>query len=243
MEGRVHSFETMGTVDGPGIRFLVFLQGCRMKCLYCHNRDTWDQTGGKLYTPDEIIKKMMTLKHFYKASNGGITITGGEPLLQGEFVVELLKLVKKSGLTTCIDTAGNVEITDSVREAVTLTDYILFDIKSTDPKTHYNLTNSRIQMTQAFAELIKEKDVEIWLRYVLLPGYTDSEKDKISLAEYANSFKNATRIDILPYHTMGIEKWEQLGFDYQLKGVEPPSPEKVEEFKEYLRKNTKLSVY
>jgi pyruvate formate lyase activating enzyme len=242
MKGRIHSFETMGTVDGPGIRFVTFFQGCRMKCLYCHNRDTWNQEGGELYTVEEIISRLKPLKNFYKPSNGGFTATGGEPLLQSEFITELFKAVKKEGLTTCIDTAGNVEITKSVEEAVNLADYVLFDIKATEAKKHFNLTNCRMEVTRQFADLLRKSNAEIWLRYVLLPGYTDSEQDLQRLTETVNSFKNATRIDILPYHTMGVEKWHELGYEYKLKGIQPPSADKLEKFKNFIKENTDITV-
>ncbi len=242
MKGKIHSIETMGSVDGPGLRYIIFLQGCGMKCIYCHNRDTWALTGGTEVDSDDVLLQLESLKAFYHKNNGGITITGGEPLLQAEFVYSVFSKVKDIGLTTALDTAGNVKLTDNVKYAIGKTDYLLLDIKSLDDDLHRKITGVNKNLVTLFIDYVKKNKINTWLRYVYLPGYTDSETDLIKLAEFINNFPSITRVDILPYHTMGKEKWENLGLIYPLEGLGEPEKHKVEDFREKLRCKTSVVV-
>lgn len=242
MQGRIHSVETMGSVDGPGLRYIVFFQGCNMKCLYCHNRDTWDCKGGELYNLDDIYNKIESLKGFYLSDSGGVTASGGEPLLQSEFVLELFKRVHKLSLTTALDTSGHVLLSDTVKGVLSETDYLLFDIKSLDNKIHKKLVGVDRSLVLKFIEYIKSADINIWLRYVYVPGYTDSKEDLIRLVEFINSMENVSRIDILPYHDLGKSKWEELGYKYPLKDLPIPGKEEVDKFKSYIKEHSKVIV-
>ncbi|RCX18735.1 pyruvate formate lyase activating enzyme [Anaerobacterium chartisolvens] len=231
--GRVHSFETFGTVDGPGIRFVVFMQGCPLRCLYCHNRDTWDPLGGKQYTVDEIIDQVSKYMNYIKASGGGITVTGGEPVLQADFVAELFKRCREIGVHTALDTSGFADM-DRVRELLCYTDLILLDIKHAVDEKHRAITgvgNSRIR---EFAFYAAQKGIPIWIRYVLIPGYTDGEEDLKPAAEFISQIKTVEKIEVLPYHSMGAFKWDKLGQKYLLEGVESPTEEQVKKARDIL---------
>ena len=215
---KVHSFESFGTVDGPGIRFVLFLQGCHLKCKYCHNRDTWDINGGEYKSLDEIFEKILKYKNYiYK--NGGVTITGGEPLLQFEFIIELFKKLKKEKIHTCIDTSGMVSLTDKIKEVINLTDLFLLDIKHIDPKKCKDLVGFSNEKELNFAKYLSDNNKHIWIRQVLIPGYTDDEKDLVKLKDFISTLKTVDKIELLPYHSMGKFKWNRLGFNYDLENV------------------------
>ncbi|MCR4435682.1 MAG: pyruvate formate-lyase-activating protein [Clostridiales bacterium] len=225
--GRVHSFESFGTVDGPGIRFVVFMQGCPLRCLYCHNRDTWDARGGREYTVEDILNEMGKYLDFIRLSGGGITVSGGEPTLQAEFVTEVFKKCREMGVHTALDTSGFVEI-GRVEELLGFTDLVLLDIKHGDAEKHRVITGVDNHKIKKFALYVSERNIPVWIRYVLVPGYTDGERDLAQAAEFIGQLKSVEKVEVLPYHSMGKYKWDKLGVEYPLEGVESPSPEQVE---------------
>lgn len=234
MLGYIHSFETFGTKDGPGIRFVMFMQGCPLRCLYCHNPDTWKKDGAKyMLTPQEVFQELDKVKNFVR---GGITISGGEPMLQPEFILELFKLCNQNNIHTAIDTSG-ILLNEKVKEVLEYTDLILLDIKHINPEKYQNLTSAPLEPTLKFMEYLADNNKPTWLRYVLLPHYTDDEKDLHEWAKYASQFKNVERVDILPFHQMAVQKWQNLGLEYQLKDIEPPTQTQKEKaetiFKSY----------
>ncbi len=220
MVGYIHSKESFGTVDGPGLRYLLFMQGCPMRCLYCHNPDTWQTGTGTPITPKKVLNDFLKNKEFYKG--GGITVTGGEPLLQIDFVTELFKLFKSNGIHTCLDTSGitfNESNKKKFERLLKYTDLVMLDIKHIDTKKHKALTMHGNENVLAFAKLTEKCKTNLWVRYVVVEGYTDSPRDLFELGKYIGSLKNLKALDVLPYHTMGVEKYEQLGIDYPLKHV------------------------
>ncbi len=233
--GRIHSIETMGTVDGPGIRFVVFMQGCILKCKYCHNRDTWDASKGTEYSVDDVIKRALRCKTYMNASkDGGITVSGGEPLLQVEFLTELFKILKKKKIHTAIDTAGSLPITDEIKELLKYTDLVLLDIKHIDEEKAINLTGRSNKNELDFARYLSDINKPVWIRQVLVPGYTDDKKDLKKLKYFIDTLNNVQNIEILPYHNMGKYKWINLGDEYELENVVPPSLKAVEKAKNIL---------
>ena len=222
MKGHIHSLESLGTVDGPGVRFVVFFQGCPLRCLYCHNPDTWAQDAGDLYEPQEIIDKMMRNLPFYET--GGITATGGEPLLQLDFLTELFRLAKKNGIHTALDTSGitfDSHHAERFDELIKVCDLVLLDIKHMDEKEHLRLTGSSNKHVFEFMEYLREKKKPVWVRHVIVPGITYEEEQLKALGTYLKGFENVEKIDVLPYHTMGVVKYQALGDDYPLKDVPP----------------------
>jgi len=222
-KGRIHSLESFGTVDGPGVRFVVFLQGCPMRCAYCHNPDTWEMNAGTLTEPEEIIAQFEHNRSFYK--NGGITVTGGEPLMQIDFLIDLFILAKEHDIHTCIDTSGitynpkNAPYLEKLDKLMTLTDLVMLDIKHIDPVKHKELTAQPNEGILAFVEYLANKDIPMWIRHVVVPGITDEEQYLYKLGQFIAPFKNLKVLDILPYHTMGTVKYEKLGMEYKLKDV------------------------
>ncbi|EPR07620.1 pyruvate formate-lyase-activating protein [Ruminiclostridium papyrosolvens] len=233
IKGRVHSFETFGTVDGPGIRFIVFLKGCPLRCKYCHNRDAWSSEGAKLYTPQEVMKEVLKYRNFIEASHGGITVSGGEPLIQHEFVTELFKLCREAGIHTAVDTSGYVNVED-IKETLEYTDLVLLDLKQANAKKHLELTGVENERIKLFSSYLGEIGKPVWIRYVLVPGYTDDEEDLLAAYNYLKGFKNIEKIEVLPYHSMGKVKWEKLNVEYPLEGVSSPSQEEVDRAKNIL---------
>ncbi len=231
---KIHSFESFGTVDGPGIRFVIFMQGCSLKCKYCHNRDTWDICGGMKYTLKEVLYKIKRYINYFMPSGGGVTVSGGEPLLQINFLIELFKELKKLGIHTAIDTSGNFEITDKVKEIINLTDLFLLDIKCINDDICKDLVGVSNKKELAFAQYLSEHGKDMWIRQVLVPGYTDNENDLKKLKEFISSLKTVKKLELLPYHDIGRFKWEQLGFDYPLTDVKPATLEDVKRAKEIL---------
>lgn len=226
MEGRIHSLESFGTVDGPGIRFVVFFQGCPMRCKYCHNPDTWKVDAGMTMTVDEIWKQFERNKEFY--GNGGITATGGEPLLQIQFLTELFKKAKSCGVHTCLDTSGiayRKENSEKFKELFAYTDLIMLDIKSGDPMLHKELTANSIDPVIEFANATQEANVPLRIRHVVVPGITQNEEQLQKVGKIIAHFKNLVGLEVLPYHTMGANKYEQMGMKYPLEGVAALSQE------------------
>ena len=224
MKGRIHSLESFGTVDGPGTRFVVFVQGCPMRCAYCHNPDTWEVNAGTLMEPTEIIEQYDRNAAFYQ-NGGGLTVTGGEPLLQVDFLIDLFTLAKEKGIHTCIDSSGiafnrnNAPFLAKMDKLMTLTDLVMLDIKHIDPEKHKELTSQDNKNILDFAKYLDEKGVDMWIRHVVVPGITDDDKYLFELGYFIGQFKNLKALDVLPYHTMGVVKYEKLGMEYKLKGV------------------------
>ena len=235
MIGYIHSFESFGTKDGPGIRFVLFMQGCPLRCLYCHNVDTWNVKDKKfMMTPEEVMKEILKVKGFIRT--GGVTVSGGEPLLQPEFITELFKLCKENDIHTAVDTSGYM-FNNKVKEVLKWTDLVLLDIKHINPNKYKKLTSVSLDHTLEFAEYLSEINKNAWIRYVLVPGYSDDEEDLHEWAKFVSQFKNITRVDILPFHQMGGYKWKEEGKEYKLDDVKPPSREEVKKvegiFKSY----------
>ena len=224
MTGYIHSKESFGTVDGPGIRYVLFMQGCPMRCLYCHNPDTWKTGQGIAVNADEIIGEVVKNRSFY--SKGGITVSGGEPLLQLEFLTELFKKAKKENIHTCIDTSGvtfdesDNEYILRLDELLSYTDLIMLDIKQIDSQKHKALTGKCNENILSFAKYIDSKNIDIWIRHVVVKGYTDSHDDLLNLGKFIGQLKNLKALDVLPYHTMGVSKYKELNIPYKLDGVE-----------------------
>ena len=229
---KVHSVETFGTLDGPGIRYVIFLQGCTLKCKYCQNRDTWDLNKGEYKTIDEIYDKIVRYKNYIK--NGGITCTGGEPLLQYDFLTELFKKLKAHNIHTCIDTSGMVLLTDKMKELIDLTDLFLLDIKHIDSEKCKNLVGVSNEKELEFARYLSDNEKHIWIRQVLIPGYTDDENDLLKLKDFIKSLKTVDKVEVLPYHTMGKYKWHDLGLNYELENVRDATEDDVMRAKKIL---------
>lgn len=238
MSGRIHSLESFGTVDGPGVRYVVFVQGCPMRCAYCHNPDTWEMNGGTIMEASYIIEQYERNKSFYKG--GGITVTGGEPLMQIDFLLELFTLAKEKEINTCIDTSGiafnpaNKAWMEKLDQVLAKTDLVMLDIKHIDPEKHKELTSQPNDKILAFAEYLAEKGIDIWIRHVIVPGITDDDKYLYKLGYFIGGLKTLRALDALPYHTMGKVKYEKLGIPYRLEGVEPMDKDKLIEKKQVI---------
>lgn len=230
---KIHSFESFGTVDGPGIRYVIFLQGCHLKCKYCHNRDTWDINGGYYSSLDEILNKIENYKN-YIMPNGGVTVTGGEPLLQVHFLIELFKKLKEKNIHTCIDTSGMVDITEDIKTLLNYTDLVLLDIKHIDPIKCKDLVGVSNERELKFADYLSQNNIGMWIRQVLIPGYTDDENDLKKLKSFIDKLNNVKKVELLPYHSMGEYKWKKLGLNYDFKDVKAPTAEEVKNAKEIL---------
>ena len=238
MIGRIHSSESFGTVDGPGLRYVLFMQGCSMRCLYCHNPDTWKTDGGIEMTVDEVLGEYKKNEMFYK--KGGLTVTGGEPLLQIDFLIELFEKAKKEGIHTCIDTSGitfdesNSEYISKLDLLMRNTDLVMLDIKHINSEKHKELTGYSNEKILAFARYLEEKTMPVWIRHVVVEGYTNDEKSLFALGEFIGTLKNVKALDVLPYHTMGAEKYKELGIKYRLEGVSALSKQEAENAKKVI---------
>ncbi|MBQ2835621.1 MAG: pyruvate formate lyase-activating protein [Clostridia bacterium] len=231
---KIHSIETFGTVDGPGIRFVLFLQGCHLQCKYCHNRDTWNMKDGEYKSIDDIFEKIKRYKNYMTLSGGGVTATGGEPLLQVKFLIELFKKLKEEGIHTCIDTSGMVAITEDIKELLNYTDLVLLDIKHIDDEKCKKLVGISNKRELEFAQYLSDNNIKIWIRQVLVPGYTDDEEDLKKLKKFIKSLKTVEKVQILPYHSMGKFKWEKIGSEYQLEDVRDANQDDVDRAKKIL---------
>lgn len=231
--GNIHSFESFGTQDGPGIRFIFFMQGCPLRCLYCHNPDTWNaKVKMQQLTAEEAFEEVKKVKGFIKT--GGITVSGGEPLLQAEFILELFKLCKENSIHTCIDTSGFV-LNEKVKNVLEYTDLVLLDVKHIDPDKYKALTSKTLEPTLKFLDYLKEINKPTWVRYVLAPSFTDNEQDLHLWAKYISGYSIVERVDILPFHQMGAEKWAQIGEEYKLKDLRTPSQQEIEKASEIFK--------
>lgn len=230
----IHSFETFGAVDGPGIRFVIFTQGCNLKCKYCQNRDTWCHSGGTMYSVKDVLDKIERYKNYILPSGGGITVSGGEPLLHLEFLIALFKELKNREIPTAIDTSGVFYLTPKIKELISLTDLFLLDIKCINDEICKDLTGVSNKKELEFARYLSDNGVHMWIRQVLVPGYTDKEEDLIELKDFLSTLKTVDKVEILPYHDMGKFKWLELGLEYPLEGVPVATPEDVDRAKKIL---------
>lgn len=238
IKGRIHSVESFGSADGPGVRYIVFLKGCNMRCQYCHNPDTWAKDGGELMTPEEVLKKALRYKTYWK-EKGGITVSGGEALLQIDFVTELFRLAKEKGVNTCLDTSGNPfsmeePFKSKFDELMKNTDLFMLDIKHMDDAAHRKLTGQTNQNILEMAAYLSDHGKAMWIRHVLVPGITTEEDELHRLRSFLDTLKTVERVEVLPYHTLGVFKWKELGIPYQLEGVDPPTKEQIDRAKEIL---------
>lgn len=226
--GRIHSLETFGTVDGPGIRFVLFLQGCLMKCQYCHNPDTWNFDGGREMTVDEVLAEIEPYLNYYRSSGGGLTISGGEPTLQAAFVAEIFREVKQRwGLHTTLDSNG-FNNPDKIQYLMDVTDLVLLDIKHIDNDKHKVLTGVSNEQTLRTAKWLSDHGKKMWIRHVFVPGIHDDEHNLRDLGRFIGTLQGVEKFEILPYHQMGIYKWKELGREYPLEGVNSPTDEQVQ---------------
>ena len=238
IKGRIHSVESFGSADGPGVRYIVFLKGCNMRCQYCHNPDTWAKDGGELMTPEEVLKKALRYKTYWK-EKGGITVSGGEALLQIDFVTELFRLAKEKGVNTCLDPSGNPfsleePFKSKFDELMKYTDLFMLDIKHMDDAAHRKLTGQTNQNILEMAAYLSDHGKAMWIRHVLVPGITTEEDELYRLRSFLDTLKTVERVEVLPYHTLGVFKWKELGIPYQLEGVDPPTKEQIDRAKEIL---------
>ncbi len=238
IKGNVHSLESFGLVDGPGVRYVVFLQGCALRCKYCHNPETWAGNSGTLWTAPKLFDKVYRYKQYWK-DNGGITVSGGEPLLQIDFVTEFFKIAKTKKVHTAIDTAGqpfstNEQWLAKFEELMKYTDLVILDFKEWTDEKHKALTGKGNDNIKEMARWLSDHGKSMWIRHVLVPGLTDGEEDLKAMAEYISTLKTVEKVEILPYHALGIPKWEKLGIDYQLNDAVAPTDEEVARAEELL---------
>jgi pyruvate formate lyase activating enzyme len=239
--GRIHSLESFGTVDGPGIRFVVFMQGCPLRCRFCHNPDTWEVNKGTLYSPEQLFEEIMKYKAYMDFSGGGVTFTGGEPLLQAEFILEVAKLLKTQNIPIAIDTSGYVW-NDEVKAVLEYTDLVLLDIKNYDPLVYEAVTGVALAPTLNLLDYLREKDIAAWIRYVLVPQLTDNIDSIRKLSEHLGKYPNVEKIELLPFHKMGEYKWKELGLEYTLGDTKEPEKELLIKVKEILEEYGKIVI-
>ena len=239
-KGIVNSLESFGSVDGPGVRFVVFMQGCSMRCKYCHNPETWARDGEQ-YSAEELFNKAWKYRNYWgkDKKSGGVTVSGGEPLLQIEFLTEFFKLLKKHKVHTAIDTSGQPFSEDEgflekFDELLKYTDLVILDIKHIDPEEHKKLTGHDNASVLSLARYLSSKKIPMWVRHVLVPGLTDSDKQLFGLRSFLDTLTNVEKVEVLPYHTLGLFKWEKLGIPYPLEGVGVPSQESIENAKKII---------
>lgn len=237
--GLIHSTESFGLVDGPGVRFVIFLQGCPMRCRFCHNPDTWEIGKGEQISAEALLQKATRYRSYWK-DNGGITATGGEPMVQMDFLTELFTLAKADNIHTTLDTSGILfsregAVFEKIQKLMAVTDLILLDIKHIDEESHRSLTKHSNKAILDFAHYLCEIDKPVWIRHVLVPGINDKDEQLERLSKFVSSLSNVQRFEVLPYHTLGVPKWEKLGIAYSLQEVDPPSAELVAHANEILR--------
>lgn len=239
MKGNIHSIESFGTVDGPGVRLVIFFQGCPMRCAYCHNPDTWSMTGGTPTDASALIDQFERNRFFYK--DGGITATGGEPMMQIDFLIELFSLAKEKSIHTCLDTSGiaykkeaSPEFLAKIDRLMEVTDLVMLDIKHINPEKHKELTEQPNEGILSFVDYLNKKNIPMWIRHVVVPGITDDDKYLYELGYFIGQFSNLQALDALPYHTMGKVKYENLGMTYKLADVPAMSQSKVIEKKQVI---------
>lgn len=242
VQGYVHSLESFGSVDGPGVRYVIFLAGCAMRCQFCHNPDTWNMQTGTPYTADELLEKAMRYRSYW-GENGGITVSGGEPLLQIDFLIELFRKAKEQGIHTTLDTSGNPFTREEpffgkFQELMQYTDLFLLDIKQIDDEQHKILTGCTNQNILDLARYLSDEKKPVWIRHVLVPQRSDKDEYLDRLRAFLDTLQNVERVEVLPYHTLGVYKWKELGLSYPLEGIDPPTKERIENAKEKLRTRT-----
>ena len=234
LTGKLHSFESCGTVDGPGIRFIVFTQGCPLRCKYCHNPDTWDLKDAKYERSIEFtINEIKKYKPFFR-NGGGLTVTGGEPFVQINYIEALFKRAKEEGIHTVVDTSGYI-FNDRVKEVLENVDLVLLDIKSINPDTYKSLTGVELENTLKFAEYLDSIGKPVWIRHVVVPGITDKKENLEKLADYVSKLKNVEKIELLPFHQLGTHKWEEMNLEYPLKDVKEPTAEEMKSARQIFR--------
>lgn len=245
--GNIHSVESFGSADGPGVRYIIFLKGCQMRCKYCHNPDTWAKPCGSMDSPkegeqwlsaEEVLKKAKRYQAYWK-NNGGITVSGGEALLQIDFLLELFTLAKKEGIHTCLDTSGNPftkkePFFSKFEQLMAVTDLVMLDIKEMDEEKHKRLTGQSNANILEMARYLSDHGKAMWIRHVLVPGVTDDETDLLALRDFVKTLKTVERVEVLPYHTLGVFKWKELGLPYGLDGIVPPTEEEVKRARKLL---------
>lgn len=236
MLGRIHSEVSFSKVDGPGIRYVVFMQGCNLRCRFCHNVDTWSTTSGKMMASQEIAKNILKALPYIKNSNGGVTISGGEPLLQIEFLIELFKTLKKYDINIALDTAGNFDTDEKgLDELLKYVDLVLFDIKHIDNEEHKKLVGFENTKILEMAKYISNvKQVPMWVRIVYIPGITDKGDSFKRYKEFIKKLKSVEKIEVLPYHELGVYKWKELGMEYTLKNIRIPTKEECKKIEDFL---------
>ena len=230
MVGYVNKIESMGLVDGPGIRTVIFMQGCMLRCIFCHNPESWSFKGGTKYTPLELVNKISRFKPYY-GEDGGVTFSGGEPLGQPEFLLETCKLLKKENINICLDTSG---VGTKYEELLDYIDLIILDIKHMTPKGYEMITGAKMDKFQKFLETVQRKNKKLWLRQVIVPGINDTKEYILQLKEYISKIKNVEKVELLPYHTMGVGKYKDLNIKYKLDGVPPMDNLKCKELEKIL---------
>ncbi|GAA5416408.1 pyruvate formate-lyase-activating enzyme [Paraliobacillus ryukyuensis] len=241
MKGRIHSIETCGTVDGPGLRYVIFTQGCLLRCKFCHNPDTWKMGEGKEMSVQELVNDIKDYIPFFQATGGGVTVSGGEPLLQAEFLVELFAELKKLGVHTTIDSSAGCfsrspRFMKNLDNLLELTDLILLDLKHIDPVEHKELTGMSNEHIIDMANYLDSKNIPVWIRHVLVPGGSDNDEYLQRLSDFIATLNNVEKIEVLPYHKLGVYKWENLGLAYPLEGVEPPTDDRVKNAEDILNR-------
>ncbi len=235
LKGRIHSFESFGTVDGPGIRFIVFFQGCLMRCLYCHNRDTWDLKSGREITVDELMNEIVSYKNFIMPNGGGVTASGGEATLQAEFVTQWFKACHQEGIHTCLDTNGYARhLDESVDALMAETDLVMLDLKQMNDEIHQKLVGVSNKRVLEFAKYLQKINKRTWIRYVVVPGWSDDDASAHQLGQFIQGMENIEKVELLPYHKLGAYKWETLGDKYMLEGVEAPPRETLDRIQHIL---------
>ena len=244
--GNIHSVETFGSADGPGVRYIVFLKGCNMRCKYCHNPDTWAKTDGELRSPEDVLKQALRYKNYW-GKKGGITVSGGEALLQIDFVTELFTLAKQQHVNTCLDTSGNPFTREEpfyskFEELMKVTDLVMLDIKHMDDAAHRELTGQTNTNILDMARCLSDNGKAMWIRHVLVPGITDDEGQIKRLRKFIDTLNTVERVEVLPYHTLGVFKWKELGIPYRLEGVKPPTEEQVQRAREILCSNERINT-
>lgn len=233
-EGYIHSIETMGLVDGPNIRIVIFMQGCPLRCSFCHNPDTWNPNINKKMTSKEIVDEIRKYRSYIEMG-GGVTFSGGEPLYQSEFLLDMLKLCKKAGIHTCIDTSGTGYDKRYLDEILKYTDLVILDIKAIDEDNYKKITGKSMDMFNYFKDKLVEHNNKLWIRQVIIPTINDNKEYVLKLKEYIKQFKNIERQELLPYHNMGVEKYDRLNIRYRLKNIEPMDKEECKELEKLLK--------
>lgn len=226
MKGYINSIETMGLVDGPGIRFVVFMQGCQLRCLYCHNPETWKKESELELTANELVKRILRYKNYF-GEDGGVTFSGGEPLLQPEFLIETLKLCKQCNIHTCLDTAGFG--VGHYEEILKYTDLVIMDVKALDVKEYQSMTGQKIDESLRFLNVCQKMNKKMWIRQVIVPGINDTEENVLQLKEFVSKLKNVEKVELLPYETLGVPKYEKLKIPYRLENVSAMDKKRCQE--------------